>query len=117
MAVPATGNTLYLPHLLISWPVPIEVASKPAISGSSRSPEIVGLSPLTICMYCGRYVSAPNIAKPTTKPIAPAAVNTRCLNRCSGRTGSAARRSATTNPTANTTASTPSVMIGPEPQG
>ena len=43
--MPKTGNTLYLPRLVISWPVPIEVSSRPAISGSSRSPEMVGLLP------------------------------------------------------------------------
>ena len=54
IAVPTTGNTLYRPRLVISWPVPIEVSSSPAISGSSRSPEIVGLTPLTTWKYCGR---------------------------------------------------------------
>ncbi len=48
------GKTRYRPHLLTSRPVTIEVVSRPAISGSSRSPEMVGLEPLTICMYCGR---------------------------------------------------------------
>src|SRR5258706_3944608 len=117
VAVPTTGKILYRPHLLISCPVPMEVASRPTISGSRCRPEIVGLTPRTICRYCGRYVSAPNIAKPTTKPIAEAAVNTGCLNRCSGSTGSAAPRSATTQPAVNTTARTASVMMGPDPHG
>src|SRR5258708_147206 len=101
VAVPTTGKILYRPHLLISWPAPIEVASSPAISGSSRRPETVGLTPLTTCRYCGKYVSAPNIAKPTTKPIAEAAANIGCLNRGGGRTGPAGRRLATPKPTAN----------------
>ena len=54
VAVPTIGKILYRPHLLISCPVTIEVASRPAIIGSSRSPDTVGLTPLTICMYCGR---------------------------------------------------------------
>ena len=40
---------------------------------------------------------APNMAKPTTKPMALAAENTRFLNSRSGMTGSLARRSATRN--------------------
>ena len=40
------------------------------MSGVSRSPEMVGLSPFTTCMYRGRKVMAPNMAKPTTKPMA-----------------------------------------------
>ena len=48
------GKIRYRPHLLTSRPVVIEVASRPAISGSSRNPEMVGLTPLTICMYWGR---------------------------------------------------------------
>jgi hypothetical protein len=53
-AVPAIGKILYRPHLLTSWPVVIEVSSSPAIMGSSRSPDAVGVAPFTICMYCGR---------------------------------------------------------------
>ncbi len=53
-AVPTTGKILYRPHLLTSWPVPIEVSSSPAIIGSSLSPDAVGEVPRTTCMYCGR---------------------------------------------------------------
>jgi hypothetical protein len=48
-------------------------------------------------------VIAPNIAKPTTKPITDAMANTRWLNSRSGSTGSRARRSAATKPTVLTT--------------
>ena len=53
-AVPTTGKILYRPVRLTSCPVVIEVASRPAISGSSRSPDEVGLTPFTIWKYCGR---------------------------------------------------------------
>ena len=53
-AVPTTGKILYRPHRLTSWPVPIEVSSRPSIMGSSRSPDTVGEMPRTTCMYCGR---------------------------------------------------------------
>ncbi len=53
-AVPTTGKILYLPHLLTSWPVPMEVISSPTIIGTSRSPDRVGETPRTTCMYCGR---------------------------------------------------------------
>ena len=49
-------------------PETIEATSSPAMSGSSCSPEAVGLSPRTTCWKSGRYVSAPKRAKPTTKP-------------------------------------------------
>ena len=55
----------------------MEVSSRPAISGTSRSPEMVGLTPLTTCMYCGRKVIAPNIENPTTKPMALLTEKTR----------------------------------------
>jgi hypothetical protein len=71
---------------------------------------------LTICRYRGRNVIAPNMAKPTTKPTAALAENTRLENRCRGITGSRARRSATAKPTMNITPATPSKMIGAEPQ-
>ena len=93
-----------------------EVSSSPAISGNRRSPDTVGLTPLTICRNSGRKVMAPNMAKPTTNPTALAAENTRLANRCSGITGSAARRSARTKATMSTTPATPSPTIGAEPQ-
>ena len=92
------------------------MVSRPTISGSSRSPDTVGLTPLTICMYWGRYAIAPNRANPTTKPTALAAENTRLRNRCSGMTGSAARPSAQTNAAPSTTAAAPMMKIGADDQ-
>src|SRR5215468_8239095 len=115
-AVPTIGKIRYRPHLVTSRPQMIEVVSRPAISGSSRSPEMVGLAPLTICSYCGRYAIAPNIANPTTKPTALDAENTRLRNRCNGTTGSAARLSAQTNSPVQTTAIAPRVKIGADDQ-
>ena len=94
----------------------IEVVSRPTISGSSLSPDTVGLAPLTICMYWGRYAIDPNIANPTTKPTPLEAENTRLRNRCSGMTGSAARLSAQMNPAPSTTARAPKMKIGADPQ-
>ena len=62
----------------------------PSISGRMRSPDAVGLTPLTICMYRGRKVSAPNMANPMTKPMELAALKTRSRKSFSGITGSAA---------------------------
>ena len=78
----------------------------PSISGKMRRPDTVGLTPLTFCMNSGRKVSAPNMAKPMTKPMALAAVKTRTRKSFSGITGSAATRSTKTKATASTTPST-----------
>ena len=43
--VPTTGNTLYRPQRLTSWPAPVDASSRPPIKGRSRSPDAVGLSP------------------------------------------------------------------------
>ena len=101
---------------MISCPLPIEVRSTPAISGSSCSPLEVGDAPLTICWYCGRYVTAPNSEKPTTSPIRLQTVNTRLRNSDSGITGSAARRSTSANSARVTTAPIPSPTTTGEPQ-
>ena len=78
-------------------PEAIETSSSPAISGSRYSPEMVGEMPRTTWKNAGRYVIAPNIAKPTMKPTRLVTEKVRSLNRCSGSTGSAARRSTSTN--------------------
>ena len=67
-----------------------DAPSMPSISGRMRSPDAVGLTPLTICMNSGRKVSAPNMANPMTKPMALAALKTRSRKSFSGITGSAA---------------------------
>ena len=72
--------------------------------------------PWTTWRNVGRYVIAPNIAKPTTKLITAERVKVRMRNSFSGRTGSAARRSTGTNATARTTPSTARPMICAEPQ-
>ncbi len=74
--------------------------------GRIRSPDTVGLTPFTFCMNSGRKVSAPNIAKPITKPIALAEVKTRIRKSVKGMTGSAATRSTRTKATASTIPST-----------
>ena len=53
----------------------------------------------TCCMYTGRKVIAPNIANPTTKPIADEITNTLLRNSRGGITGSRTRRSTRMNPT------------------
>lgn len=47
--VPTIGKTLYLPVRVIACPDPIEVSSRPPISGRICSPEPVGVAPLTTC--------------------------------------------------------------------
>ena len=81
------------------------------MSGTSCSPEAVGLSPRTTCWKSGRYVSAPKSAKPTTKPTALVMRKTGLRNRRSGRIGSAARRSAAAKATRARTPSAPSPTI------
>lgn len=65
----------------------------------------------------GRKVSARNIAKPTTKPIADPSENTEFANSRSGSTGSAARRSVSAQPTPSTTAAAASATTCHEPHG
>ena len=91
------------------------MTSRPPISGRIWSPEPVGLAPLTTCRNKGRYVTEPNNAKPTIRPIALVTVNTRLANSRGGSTGSAAPRSTTTNSTSRTIAAEPSVTINGEP--
>jgi len=43
-AVPMTGKILYLPHLVTSRPLIVNVMSIPQTSGSSCSPELVGVA-------------------------------------------------------------------------
>jgi hypothetical protein len=99
----------------MSWPLPIEVMSRPRISGSNSRPERVGDAPVTICRKSGRYVVAPKSAKPTMKPIAAATVKTRLENRLIGSTGSAARFSTGIKSAVATTATTPRPTICHEP--
>ena len=87
-AEPAIGKSRYLPVLEMIWPELIDTTSSPAISGSSSTPEAVGESPLTTWKKAGRYVMAPNMAKPMTKPTMLVTANVWILNRCSGKTGS-----------------------------
>ncbi len=93
-----------------------DAPSMPSISGKIRSPEAVGLTPLTICMYSGRKVSAPNMANPMTKPMELAALKTLTRKSFSGITGSAAPCSAKRNATASTTPRTAVAMLGTETQ-
>ena len=95
----------------------MDATSSPPIIGNSRTPDSVGLTPLTICRNRGRKVKAPNMAKPTTKPMALAEVNTRLPKSLSGMTGSAARRSAQRKRPARTTPPTPRPTMNGEPHG
>ena len=63
--------------------------------------------PRTTWKNAGRYVIAPNIAKPTMKPTTLVTEKVRSLNRCSGRIGSGARRSTSTNRPISTAPATP----------
>src|SRR4051812_29696508 len=95
----------------------IDIAGTASSSGSSRSPDSVGETPLTTCMNSGRIVIGPSIAPPTTKPSAPAARNTRLRNSDSGNSGSRARRSTSTNAHTSTTPAANAPAIGRDIQG
>ena len=97
-------------------PEATDAISTPAITGTSWRPDSVGEAPRTTCWNSGRYVSAPNSAKPTTSPIALVTANTRLRNSSSGSTGSGARRSTATNATSAATAAAPRPMMNGESQ-
>jgi hypothetical protein len=48
-AVPTIGKIRYLPHREINCPLRMDVTSKPSINGVNWRPDLVGLTPLTIC--------------------------------------------------------------------
>ena len=101
---------------MISWPDPIEAISRPPITGSSWSPDAVGLAPFTTWRKSGRYVIEPNSANPMISPTRLVVVKTLLRNSPSGSTGSAARLSASTKPTSETAPITPSPTICADPQ-
>ena len=49
-AVPTIGNGLYRPVFEITFPLPIDAISTPAIIGVNNNPDAVALRPFTICM-------------------------------------------------------------------
>ena len=53
-SVPATGKNRYLPVRAMTWPEVMETSSRPAISGSRYTPEIVGEMPRTTWKNAGR---------------------------------------------------------------
>ena len=53
-AAPPIGNQRYLPVREMTWPEPIDTASRPAISGSRYTPEMVGEIPRTTWKKAGR---------------------------------------------------------------
>ena len=55
----------------------MEATSRPPISGNRRTPDWMALIPFTSWKKRGRKVSAPNMANPTTNPMALAAAKTR----------------------------------------
>ena len=91
------------------------MTSTPAISGTSCRPDTVGLEPFVTCRYSGRYVIAPNSAKPTMKPIALVTENVWLRKSESGRIGSAARRLDENERGMSTMLATISPMICGEP--
>ena len=116
-AVPTTGNTLYRPHRLTSCPEPMEATNSPPIIGNSLTPDSIGLMPFTSWRNRGRKVSAPNMANPTTNPMALAALKTLFEKSGSGITGSTARRSANRNRMVKTTPATASPTINGDVHG
>ncbi len=65
--------------------------------GSRSRPELVAEEPCTVCWYSGRKVIAPNMAKPSRKPMPEMRLKLRLANSPSGMIGSRARRSTRTN--------------------
>ncbi len=115
-APPAIGKILYLPVFVIACPTKSETTMAAAIIGSSRRPELVAEAPWTVCWNRGRKLIAPNIAKPSRKPISEMRVKLRFLNTCSGMIGSATRRSTGMKAAKVTTATATSPRICQEPQ-
>src|SRR5580704_5779967 len=116
-AVPTIGYTLYRPNLEISWPLAIDVTSRPSTIGSRYTPEIVGVTPRTTCRYSGRNAVAPNSANPAPKLMPAPTENTGFRNRRRGSTGSAARPADSHQPTASTTAPAPSPKTSGDSHG
>ena len=87
----------------------------PSIIGSSSRPLLVADAPCTVCWYSGRKLIAPNIAKPSRKPIAETSAKLRLRNSPSDRIGSAARRSTKPNAISDATPSTSQAEDLPEP--
>src|SRR6185312_5076466 len=100
-----------------SAPLLIDVSRSPTTIGSVRRPDTVADTPSTNCMNVGKNVSAPSIAKPTTKDSTQHTLNTGFLNTLSGSTGSTARRSTVTKITSATADPTKSAMITGEFHG
>ncbi|CAM5656064.1 hypothetical protein SFUMM280S_11074 [Streptomyces fumanus] len=115
-APPTMGKTLYRPVLAVTRPATIDVTSMAPSIGSSSSPELVAHAPCTDCWYSGRKRVAPNITKPTMKPISDISVKLRLRKMCSGTTGSAALVCQNTNPTSVVTPMPISSMIRAEVQ-
>ena len=86
------------------------------MSGKSRRPDNVGLTFFTSCKKMGRKVSAPNMAKPMTKPMELAALNTLSRNSLRGITGSLARCSTKRKRRVATTAATTRATLLSDPQ-
>ena len=90
--------------------------SNPNMRGNKRKPDSVGLTFFTSCKKIGRKVSAPNMAKPITKPIELAALNTLSRNSLRGITGSLARCSTRRKRRVATTAATTNATLLSDPQ-
>ncbi len=115
-APPRTGKILYRPVLVVTRPATIEVTSIAPSIGSSSRPELVAEAPCTACWYSGRKSVAPNITKPTMKPMTDISVKLRLRKMCSGSTGSAALVCQKTKPMREATPRPVSSMICAEVQ-
>ena len=90
--------------------------SIPNMRGNRRRPDSVGLTFFTSWRKSGRKVSAPNMAKPMTKPMELAAVKTRSRNSLRGMTGSLARCSTRRKRRVSTMPPTTSATLLSDPQ-
>ena len=77
----------------MTWPLPTLAATSASISGVSTSPAFVADSPSTPWTNSGTNMIAPNIATPTVKEVAAAALKVRRRKSDSGTIGFGVRRS------------------------
>lgn len=101
---------------VIALPTNSDTTMAAPIIGSISRPELVAVEPCTICWNSGRKLIAPNMAKPSRKPMIEISVKLRLANSCSGMIGSTTFRSTATNSASVTAAIATRVRICQEPQ-
>ncbi len=79
-AVPMIGKTLYLPVFWMMRPTTMVPAIIPSINGSISRPDLVGLTPFTICRYSGIIIIPPNMPIPMSTDIRLIELNTGLRN-------------------------------------